>query len=223
MITPSNDPDPKESGIYSITCTARESNRYGYKYIGQSVRIQNRWKEHQRELRRGTHRCKHLQNVFNKHGEEHFEYEVIEICLTVELTEREQYFLDSTSNKFNTCLAAGSRLGVKASEDSKKKMSESKKGNKYRFGTNQTEEVKKKISESRRGKKHSEETKKKISESQKGKKPSEETRKKSSEALRGKKPSEENRKKVIESNRRRGARKRQERIRMKIKHRESVR
>lgn len=77
------------------------------------------------------------------------------------------------------------------SEETKKRISESLKGEKhYLYGQNHTEETKKKISESHKGKKCSEETKKKMSESQKGRKNhmygkhhSEETKKRISESL----------------------------------------
>ena len=64
-----------------------------------------------------------------------------------------------------------------------------------------SEETRKKISESRKGMKFSEETKRKISEVQKGKKLSEETKQKMSESRKGKKHpiSEEGRRKIGES------------------------
>ena len=51
------------------------------------------------------------------------------------------------------------------SEETKKKMSESHKGDKHHmYGKHHTEEAKKKMSESNKGKKHTEESKKKMSE-----------------------------------------------------------
>ena len=60
-------------------------------------------------------------------------------------------------------------------------------------------ETRKKLSESRKGKKHSEKTRKKLSESHKRENLSVETRKKLSEARKGKKTSEETRKKLSEA------------------------
>jgi len=62
-----------------------------------------------------------------------------------------------------------------------------------------SEETKRKMSEARRGGTHSEETRRKISEANKGKKLSEETRRKLSEAHRGKKHSEESKRKMSET------------------------
>ena len=86
------------------------------------------------------------------------------------------------------------QLGKHNSEETRKKMSESNKGEKcYIFGKHHSEETRKKISESNKGennpmfgKHHSAETRKKLSEARKGKHHSEESRKKISEALNGK-------------------------------------
>lgn len=93
------------------------------------------------------------------------------------------------------------------SEETRKKMSEAQKGEKNHFyGKTHTEETRKKISEANKGRIFSEETRKKISESNKGKAYSEESRRKISEANKGRIPwnkgkqlSEEARKKMSEA------------------------
>ena len=61
-------------------------------------------------------------------------------------------------------------LGKHHSEETRKKISESKKGeNNYWFGKHHSEETRKKISEAHKGKNHSDETRKKMSEAHKGK------------------------------------------------------
>ena len=91
----------------------------------------------------------------------------------------------------------------KHSEETRKKIGETKKGNTYWIGRKHSEESKNKISEAKKGKSshmlgktHSEETKRKISEAKKGKKRqpfSEEHRRKIGDKHRGKKLSEEHR------------------------------
>ena len=76
--------------------------------------------------------------------------------------------------------------GVVRSEETRRKMSETKK--------NPSEETRKKIGKASKGRTHSQETKKKLSEANKGKTLSEETKRKISETK--KNPSEETRKKI---------------------------
>jgi len=78
------------------------------------------------------------------------------------------------------------KKGNKLSEETKKKIGNALKGNKYNLGRKLSEEHKKKIGEANKGKKLSEETKRKISLAHKGKYHSEETKKKISEAQKGK-------------------------------------
>ena len=93
-------------------------------------------------------------------------------------------------------------LGLKHSEESKKKMSESLR-NSGRVYCPLSEEQKIKISISRKGIKHSEETKRKMSEAGKGRIFSEEHKRKLSEWQKGKTLSEEHKRKLSESQRRR--------------------
>jgi group I intron endonuclease len=79
-------------------------------------------------------------------------------------------------------------LEKKHSDEIKKKLSELNRGkNNPNYGKTASEETKKKISESSIGRKHSDETKKKLSELNLGKKHSDESKKKMSESRRGEK------------------------------------
>lgn len=168
------------SGIYQIKNLVN-----GKVYIGSAIDIKKRWALHEFQLKNNIHHSKYLQNSWNKHGEEFFVFEVIELIRNEEeLLSREQYWMDFSQcyvsdNGYNVISKAGSHLGVKRSEESKLKMSIAQK-NKV-----MPESAKKKLSEINKGKTLSEETKNKISEKLTGKKHSEETKKKMSEAKTG--------------------------------------
>ena len=57
------------SGVYRIRDKVN-----GKFYYGSSLNINGRIKEHLRALRQGTHENQHLQNAFNRDGEENFEF-----------------------------------------------------------------------------------------------------------------------------------------------------
>ncbi len=59
-------------GIYLIKCKPNDKN-----YIGQSLNIKHRINEHKSNLRKNRHSNCHLQNAFNKYGEEQFEFKVL--------------------------------------------------------------------------------------------------------------------------------------------------
>jgi group I intron endonuclease len=163
-------------------------------YIGQSSKLNVRKVEHFYKLRKGIHRNPHLQNAFNKYGEENFIFEVILYCELDELDYYEQNLVDLWKPEYNIkkkCV--NSMLGTKLSEQTKEKMSKSK------MGHLTSEETKRKISESNIGKIMSEEAKNKMSLSKMGTITSEETKKKLSDASMGVKKSEEHKKHISES------------------------
>lgn len=116
----------KLSGIYKI------ESKYKHEkfYIGSSINIYVRWKVHISELRRNVHRNSKLQNHFNKYGESDLLFSILLICDEEDLIKTEQYFINFTNPFFNICKTAGSCLGVKASEETRRKLSKSLKGRK---------------------------------------------------------------------------------------------
>lgn len=197
-------------GIYMI------QNKVNNKiYIGQAVDIKERWGDHRYYLRGNRNKPnKHLQNAWNKYGEDNFEFTIICKCDESQLNTFEQYYifeLMAYDNRVGYNKNYGGGSGRPTEETRKKlienngsrrpevrkKMSESKRGeNNNNYGKHHSEETRKKISEALKGKqagennywygKHlPEEVKKKISESHKGKTLSEEHRKKLSEAFKG--------------------------------------
>lgn len=139
-------------------------NRYNGKYyIGSSMNLKKRETEHFNGLESNHHANKHLQNSFNKYGHRDvFIFIVICFCKKEELLNMEQYYIDTLEPEYNICQIAGSPLGYKHTDESRKKMSEFQKGKIV------SEESKLKMSRSQKGKKRSAETKGKMSDSKKG-------------------------------------------------------
>lgn len=124
---------PKHPGVYAIVHP--ESGRL---YIGSSVNIYSRWRSHKSDLKNRRHYCVYLQRAWDKHGEEAFEWRVLESCLKEKLIliAREQHWLDRYKgqlfNSINTANPAESRCPT---AEERQAMSERMKGNKNGYGT----------------------------------------------------------------------------------------
>lgn len=110
-----------EPGIYKCTCLSN-----GRIYIGQSINLQRRLSEHIYSLRCNRHRNSHLQNAWNKYGEESFVWEVVELCSVDNLNTQEQYWIeyyDSFNSGFNLTTGGEGSGGFKVSNETKEKQS----------------------------------------------------------------------------------------------------
>ena len=154
-------------GIYKILNTVD-----GKQYIGSAVNFNRRKIVHWSRLRNGTHANSYLQSAWNKYGEDAFEFRVVGKCPSERLIELEQEVMDHLKPEYNVYLTAGSSLGTKRSEETKRKMSVT------RTGKKKSDEHKRKLSAALVGIKRSEETKRKIGDAQVGKKLSSETKRK---------------------------------------------
>jgi len=200
-------------------------------YVGSAVVLSRRWKYHKNRLRNNQHHSSYFQNAWNLHGEDAFEWIVLESldALCEDLTRqemltlisvKENYWVEAKKNEYgvyNLREVAQSNLGLKYSEESKKKMSDWQVGRKFSAETKAkisnarkgsvspnkgkvfSEEVRKKMSEGGRKKKLSDEHKAKIGNAIKGRVFTQESIKKMSQSQKGHLVSEETKQKISEA------------------------
>jgi group I intron endonuclease len=93
-----------------------------------------------------------------KYGHSNFKLEILEYCDKNILIEKEQYYLDLLKPEYNICKIAGSNLGYRHSEKTRKAMSMAQTGRKH------SEKTKRAMSVIRMGSRHTEETIQKFRE-----------------------------------------------------------
>lgn len=134
-----------KAGIYKIVNISNSKF-----YIGSAIILNTRWSRHKYNLRNNKHPNIILQNVWNKYGEEIFDFvivEVIENFTKEKLLEREQFYIDTLKPEYNFRKIANSNLGIKYNLKSPKRI----KGHVSPIkGVSQSEEHKKKLSESQK-------------------------------------------------------------------------
>lgn len=113
-----------KSGIYRIINT--KNSKF---YIGSAVNLKARWNVHLCDLRKNRHCNIYLQRSYNKYGEELLKFEILEYCELDILLKVEQKYIDQLKPDYNICKTAGSTLGFKKSEESKRKQSDRMQGN----------------------------------------------------------------------------------------------
>jgi group I intron endonuclease len=128
------------------------------KYVGSAKSFIKRKKDHLNRLKNNKHHSKKLQNSFNKYGEDAFEFNILEVVEDINLLiQTEQKWIDELKPEYNMTLIAGlnSHLGMKRSNETKKKISDALTGRKL------SDEHKEKVRQTLTGKKFSEERKEK--------------------------------------------------------------
>lgn len=110
-----------KSGVYRIRCVGNHRD-----YIGSAVKHLSRWSAHRSMLERKIHNNRHLQNAYNKYGKDSFTYTLLEECAEEDLTQKEQYWIDTYDfdSLMNSSPTATTSLGFKHSNESKKIISE---------------------------------------------------------------------------------------------------
>ena len=177
--------------VYKITNTVNNKA-----YIGISIHepIKGRIKDH---LSGKGNRI--IANAVKKYGRDAFTYEILEADVFDEfLTRLEVAYIANynTVAPYGYNLTYGGEVAKAVSDESRQKMSETRKGKRF------SKEHRRKLSEARKGKKRkpfSAEHCRKLSEANKGKTRSAETRRKMSEAQKGKTLSAEHRCKMSEA------------------------
>lgn len=153
-----------EAGVYLIS-----NNVNGKCYVGSTIHLDQRRREHFSKLANNKHINAHLQNAYNKYGREAFDFEVLETIdiddnIKDKLLKREQFWIDNLKPEYNILLVAGSNLGYHHTGETKKKISEST------TGVKKSEEHAKHIREGQSGRVLTEEHKAKLSEAAKHRK-----------------------------------------------------
>lgn len=145
-----------KTGIYKIT-----NKINGKTYIGQSEDIERRFKHH-----KGIYSDFAIHRAFKKYGIDNFTFEVLYECPIEEMNKWETFFItifgSLSPNGYNLNMGGD---GKEVSEETKKKMSESRR---KQVRPKCKDETKVKIGNANRGKKRSEEIRQKLSEQRKG-------------------------------------------------------
>lgn len=124
--------EPRKRGVYLITNL--ENNKI---YVGSTLNsFKERWSTHIQKLRRGQHSNLHLQNAYNKYGENKFKFSILEV-LTVEkdILNREQYYINLFKS-YDREIGYNIEVDVykrEVSEETKQKISDTLKS-KYKAG-----------------------------------------------------------------------------------------
>lgn len=116
----------KICGIYCI-----ENLVNSKKYIGQSVNIHNRWNVHKAELRHNRHDNPHLQNAWNKYGENNFNFFILEQCDYTELDDKEIFYIryyDTYNSGYNLTIGGQGTSRKVFTDEERKAISERLKG-----------------------------------------------------------------------------------------------
>lgn len=194
--------------LQGIYCIKFEKDSRKLYYVGSAVNLLDRFKKHKSDLCNNKHHSVYLQRAWNKYGPKHFKFCVLETVLDKNLLiEREQEWINKLrsfdkNHGFNMSPSAGSILGMKLSEEAKRRI-----GNFFKGKPKSKSQIRK-ISEAMKGKPKSEEHKRKssawkydpekikvasgkISQALKGKKRSEQHRLNISKARRGKRAPEQ--------------------------------
>lgn len=163
------------SGIYQIYNIKTKTF-----YIGSAFNLSKRYSSHKWLLKHNKHWNKKLQASYNKHGEDNFEFRLLEFCDKQIVIVREQFYFDLLKPYYNYNPVAGNCAGRKLSPKHIERIKEANRGLK------RTEEQKRLIGEKNKLQKRTNAEKLHLSKINSGKVITPEVRKKISESTKGK-------------------------------------
>lgn len=169
----------KIPGIYAIT-----NKINGKVYIGSSLSIKDRWRQHVCDLRWNEHHSRALQRAWNKYGADAFHFAIVELVTDpATLFDRESHYITlyrsaDGKNGYNSLVQGGSARGYKHTDEARRRMSEAQKKIPI--------EVRLTYCRSFTGRQHTAETKAKMSANSKRVRPTPEQRQRISEVHKGK-------------------------------------
>lgn len=160
-----------KSGIYMW-----KNLNNGKIYVGSSKDIKRRLTSYYNMSYLVKESSMYINRALLKEGYSAFSVVILEYCSIENLTQREQYYIDTLQPDYNICATAGSTLGKLHLEKTKEKISEKKKGTysgeaNHFYGKTHTEESRKRMADTIElsGRVISETAKKKISAAMLGK------------------------------------------------------
>jgi group I intron endonuclease len=159
LMWPLNKMSPRQSfaGVYKIYNIIT-----GGFYIGSTINFHKRFYDHRKDLRRQKHTNRHLQNAYNKYGEENFVFEILLWCDAKDKDFWENKLIEIQNPTYNIRLHADTNVGTKRTPETCARISASLKGKKA------SEESRLINSIAHTGLKESEEQKQKIGLAHKG-------------------------------------------------------
>ena len=167
-------------GIYKITNLKNNKS-----YVGKSVNIDKRWKDHKSSARRGEQ--KHLYNSMRHYGITYFQFSILEECEFEKLEDREKFYIATLTPEYNkTPGGSGGDTFTKMTPEAKIIRRNKISGKNHpQYGKPLTDHQKQALSKSTLGVPKSKEHKENLSKAKLGKPLSEEHRKNISKSLMG--------------------------------------